>query len=96
MFQDSALFDSMTVYDNIALPLKEATPMKPPEIRERVARRMEQLDLNGIEDKYPGQLSGGMKKGWHWHGPWSRTLKLFSLTSPPPAWTPSGKRRFIR
>lgn len=62
MFQDSALFDSMTVFDNIALPLKEATSMKPAEIRERVKKRLAQLDLKGIEEKFPGELSGGMKK----------------------------------
>ncbi|MFA6009753.1 MAG: ABC transporter ATP-binding protein [Desulfobacteraceae bacterium] len=62
MFQDSALFDSMTVYDNIALPLREGTRMKPAEIGECVAKRLEQLDISGIDAKYPGQLSGGMKK----------------------------------
>ncbi len=62
MFQDSALFDSMSVFDNIALPLKEASRMKPSEIRTRVEKRLDQLDLKGIEEKYPGELSGGMKK----------------------------------
>lgn len=62
MFQDSALFDSMTVFDNIALPLKEGSSMAKAEIRACVMKRMEQLDLGNIEDKYPGQLSGGMKK----------------------------------
>lgn len=62
MFQDSALFDSMTVYDNIALPLREGTKMKPSEISDCVAKRLEQLDISGIDAKYPGQLSGGMKK----------------------------------
>jgi len=62
MFQDSALFDSMTVYDNIALPLREASALDNDTIRERVTKRMAQLDIEGIDDQYPGQLSGGMKK----------------------------------
>ncbi len=62
MFQDSALFDSMTVYDNIALPLREASTLDKNIIRERVTKRMVQLDIEGIDDQYPGQLSGGMKK----------------------------------
>lgn len=62
MFQDSALFDSMTVYDNIALPLREGTKQSSRQIREKVETRMDQLDISGIGGKFPGQLSGGMKK----------------------------------
>lgn len=62
MFQDTALFDSMTVAENIALPLREGTKMPGREIFENVQKRLEQLDIKGIEGRYPGQLSGGMKK----------------------------------
>ncbi|MFH1489374.1 MAG: ATP-binding cassette domain-containing protein [Pseudomonadota bacterium] len=62
MFQNNALFDSMTIFENIALPLKEGTRLSDEIIRERVLDRMQQLDLKGIEDKYPSQISGGMKK----------------------------------
>ena len=62
MFQDSALFDSMTVEENIALPLREGTSMPKKEIEEKVKKRLEQLELGGSERHYPGQLSGGMKK----------------------------------
>lgn len=62
MFQDSALFDSMTVYENIALPLQEASNLNQAEIQQRVAMRMTQLDITGTEQQYPGQLSGGMRK----------------------------------
>jgi len=62
MFQDSALFDSMTVYDNIALPLQEASKLNKTEIQQRVEKRMTQLDIIGTELQYPGQLSGGMRK----------------------------------
>ena len=62
MFQGNALFDSMTVYDNVALPLTEKGQVDYHEIDRRVRDKLTQLDLKGIEDKYPSQLSGGMKK----------------------------------
>ena len=62
MFQGTALFDSMTVYQNIALPLEERTRIGKKDIRQKVKDKMEQLDISGIENKYPSQLSGGMKK----------------------------------
>jgi phospholipid/cholesterol/gamma-HCH transport system ATP-binding protein len=62
MFQGTALFDSMTVYENVALPLKEKGRVPFREIESRVRDKLAQLDLVGIEDKYPSQLSGGMKK----------------------------------
>ena len=62
MFQNMALFDSMTVFDNIALPLKERTSLSKEEIQRRVKDKMNQLDLEEIDDQYPSQLSGGMKK----------------------------------
>jgi phospholipid/cholesterol/gamma-HCH transport system ATP-binding protein len=62
MFQNSALFDSMTVFENIALPLQEGLRLNPGQIRERVHQRMGELDLGRIDDEYPSQLSGGMKK----------------------------------
>jgi phospholipid/cholesterol/gamma-HCH transport system ATP-binding protein len=62
MFQNNALFDSMTVFENISLPLKERNRRSDREIREMVLDKMDQLDLHGIEAKYPSQISGGMKK----------------------------------
>lgn len=62
MFQDNALFDSMTVHENIALPLRETTHLKKEEIDLRVRARMEQLELGDAADKYPSELSGGMQK----------------------------------
>ena len=62
IFQGTALFDSMTVYDNVALPLAEKGRVPFREIERRVRDKLAQLDLVGIEDKYPSQLSGGMKK----------------------------------
>jgi len=62
MFQDNALFDSMTVYENIALPLRETTNLKKAEIDVRVTARMEQSELIDAANKYPSELSGGMQK----------------------------------
>jgi phospholipid/cholesterol/gamma-HCH transport system ATP-binding protein len=62
MFQDTALFDFLTVFENIALPLRERTSLPEAEIQRRVRDKMYQLDLHHIEPKYPSQLSGGMKK----------------------------------
>ena len=61
-FQYSALFDSMSVYENVAFPLREHTKLTEPEIRERVVAMLKRLDLPGTEDKMPSDLSGGMKK----------------------------------
>lgn len=62
MFQGNALFDSLTVYENIALPLTETSALKTAAIRQRVENKLEQLELADMGQKYPSQLSGGMKK----------------------------------
>jgi phospholipid/cholesterol/gamma-HCH transport system ATP-binding protein len=62
MFQGTALFDSMSVFDNIALPLRERGTDKPTEIERKVEEKLSQLDLAGTGRKYPSQISGGMKK----------------------------------
>lgn len=62
LFQGSALLDSLSVFANVALPLEERTRLGSEEIRERVLATLAQLGLAGDEDKYPAQLSGGMKK----------------------------------
>ena len=62
LFQGVALFDSLTVFENVALPLSEKTTMSKKEIRERVISALAQFDLHGHEEKFPAQLSGGMQK----------------------------------
>jgi phospholipid/cholesterol/gamma-HCH transport system ATP-binding protein len=62
VFQDTALFDFLNVLENIALPLMENTAHAETEIENRVQNKLHQLDLFDIENKYPSQLSGGMKK----------------------------------
>ena len=62
MFQQNALFDSLTVFENIALPLVERTNLTPTEIKKRVDFRIEQFELGEVADRYPSQISGGMQK----------------------------------
>jgi len=62
MFQNNALFDSMNVFENIALPLSEKGGNSREEIRKRVENKIDLLDLQGTLDKYPSQISGGMQK----------------------------------
>ena len=60
LFQSGALFDSMTIFDNVAFPLKEKTKLRENEIREKVMYELEQVGLTESRDKYPSQISGGM------------------------------------
>ena len=62
LFQMGALFDSMTVGENIAFPLREHTKYKPSEIRDIVAQKLRMVGLENTEQKMPAELSGGMKK----------------------------------
>lgn len=62
LFQEAALFDSMTVGENIGFPLREHTSLEEKEIRQIVADRLKAVGLSGIEEKMPSELSGGMKK----------------------------------
>jgi phospholipid/cholesterol/gamma-HCH transport system ATP-binding protein len=62
MFQQNALFDSMTVFDNIALPLRQTTNLSRKAIEERVMEKMEKMEIGEVAHKYPSELSGGMQK----------------------------------
>jgi phospholipid/cholesterol/gamma-HCH transport system ATP-binding protein len=62
LFQDGALFGSMTIYDNVAFPLREHTKRGESEIRDIVHDKLDMVGLVGAEDKLPGEISGGMRK----------------------------------
>jgi phospholipid/cholesterol/gamma-HCH transport system ATP-binding protein len=62
LFQDGALFGSMTVYDNTAFPLREHTKKSEKEIREIVMEKLGMVGLQDAANLYPGEISGGMKK----------------------------------
>ena len=61
-FQGAALFNSMTIEDNVALPLREMTNLEGSTIRIVARMKLEQVGLSGVENYFPSQLSGGMKK----------------------------------
>lgn len=62
LFQGAALFNSMTVGDNVALPLREHTALEEPTIKIMTRMKLDQVGLAGFDDFMPAQLSGGMKK----------------------------------
>src|SRR5437588_9448735 len=62
LFQDGALFGSMSIYDNTAFPLREHTKKGEKEIKDIVMEKLEMVGLIGAEKKLPGEISGGMKK----------------------------------
>jgi phospholipid/cholesterol/gamma-HCH transport system ATP-binding protein len=62
LFQGAALFDSMTVFENVAFPLREERKAEEPEITQRVEQALTIVDLLNAKDKKPAELSGGMRK----------------------------------
>jgi phospholipid/cholesterol/gamma-HCH transport system ATP-binding protein len=62
VFQNSALFDDMTIFENVAFPLREHTRLTESEIVEEVTKVLQTLGMNGPYDKFPNEISGGMRK----------------------------------
>jgi phospholipid/cholesterol/gamma-HCH transport system ATP-binding protein len=62
VFQNGALFDSLTVEENLSYPLQEHTKLSATEIHDRVNRMLEKIDMRGTNDLFPAELSGGMQK----------------------------------
>ena len=62
LFQGGALFDSLSVFENVAFPLKEKSKLSRNAIREKVLMELENVGLSGSEHRYPSQISGGMVK----------------------------------
>ncbi|NCO61073.1 MAG: polyamine ABC transporter ATP-binding protein [Deltaproteobacteria bacterium CG_4_8_14_3_um_filter_51_11] len=62
LYQSGGLISSMTLAENVALPIKEYTPLKEEEINYLVEMKLEQVDLKGFEHHLPSEISGGMKK----------------------------------
>ena len=62
LFQGVALFDSMTTFENVALPLREKTKMSEAEIKAKVMEKLDLVGMTGAIHKYPSELSGGMQK----------------------------------
>jgi phospholipid/cholesterol/gamma-HCH transport system ATP-binding protein len=62
MFQSNALFDSLSVFENVAMPLRADTRLSRSDIKSRVMARLDQTELTAVAHKYPAELSGGMQK----------------------------------
>ena len=62
VFQFAALFDSLNIGDNVAMGLRKEGKLREPEIMKRVGEALDLVDLPGVESKFPGELSGGMRK----------------------------------
>ena len=62
LFQDNALFGSLSVFDNVAFPLRKVARQKEPQVRERVHALLEMVGLPGLSDRLPDRLSGGQRK----------------------------------
>ncbi len=62
LFQNSALFDDFTIFENVAFPLREHTSFSEQEIEEKVVASLKSLGMHGGYDKFPNELSGGMRK----------------------------------
>ncbi len=60
VFQNGALFDSLTIFENVAFPLREKTSLGEQEIKKKVISILDDVGLTGAENKYPAQISGGM------------------------------------
>lgn len=88
LFQGGALWSSMTLAENVGLPLQQYTSLGPEEIREQAALKLALTGLAGFEDYYPSEISGGMRKraGLARLLPGARPFCF--LTNPPPGWTP--------
>ena len=95
LFQSSALFSSMTIGENIALPLQEYTDLDYATIDLIVRMKLGMVNLAGYGNHYPAELSGGMKNAPALPEPWPLTRLCFSLMNcrqvwtplPPPSWT---------
>ncbi|MBM4125473.1 MAG: ABC transporter ATP-binding protein, partial [Nitrospira sp.] len=62
LFQGAALFDSLTVFENVAFPLREKLRLPEPDVLRRVQEKLDQVGLSGMGHKFPAELSGGMRK----------------------------------
>lgn len=62
LFQGAALFDSMTVWENVGFSLMQHTRLSKEEIKEKAKQKLEMVGLKGVEDLMPSELSGGMRK----------------------------------
>ena len=86
MFQDGALFGSMSLYDNTAFPLREHTKKKESEIRNIVMEKLDLVGLGGDETKFPARSPAVCASVPGWPVRWCSTRRSSCATSPTPVW----------
>jgi sulfate/thiosulfate transport system ATP-binding protein len=91
VFQHYAAFKHMTVRENVAFGLKVARRPKA-EVQDRVEELLELVQLPGLADRYPAQLSGGQRNAWPWPAPWPSSRACCCWTSRAGPWTPGSAR----
>ncbi len=89
LFQAGALFDSMSVFDNVSFPLVEKTKLSRDEIAARVHETLKAVGLEGMESKFPSEMSGGMQKRAALARALVRRPKILMLDEPTPGLDPS-------
>jgi len=89
LFQMAALFDSLTVEENVGFVLRRQGLESETEIRRRIDEALDMVELPGIGNKMPSELSGGIASGSVWPGRLFTGRRSCSTTSRPPAWTRS-------
>ena len=88
LYQSGALWSSMTLAENVALPLQQYTKLNKQEIRAQVSLKLALVGLSGFEDVLSlGNQRRDAQSGPAWHGPWHWILKCFFLTSRQRVWT---------
>lgn len=92
LFQGAALFDSLSIYENIAYGLRETGTVDEDFIRDRVQTLLDMIDLPGIESKFPPQLSGGQKKRVGLARALASSPKIMLLDEPTTGLDPTAKR----
>src|SRR5215475_8813390 len=92
LYQSGALWSSMTLAENVGLPLGEFTDLTPSQIREVSALKLSLVGLGGFEDFYPSEISGGMQNRGGLPGARPPAPTPFSLEDPPAAHAPGASR----